>query len=114
MQDPRSTRRYRSARTAWLAGYAGQPGTCCLCGGIVRTDLPGTDRWGPTIEHRYPVRAILAAAQDWEQAVAMTCDTSHWGLAHRVCQSRQGQAVTTVTNRVRNAARGVAGASRAW
>lgn len=114
MQDPRRSSRYRTTRTAWLAGYAGQPGTCCLCGGTVRTDLPGTHRLGPTIEHHYPVRHIMATAQDWAQAVAMACDTSQWGLAHRVCQDRQGQAVTSATNRTRNAARGVDGASRVW
>ena len=115
VNDPRNHRRYLQARKAWLAGYQGRPGTCCLCGQPVNTSLPGTHRLGPTIEHRLPIRVIRATAQTWAECVALACDTSLWGLAHRRCQSRQGQAVTTVLNRRRNAARKAARtASRDW
>ena len=112
--DPRSSRRYTDTRRLWLAGYGGQDATCCMCGRPVDTSLPGTHPMGPTIEHRYPVRMILAEARDDAHAVEMACDTSWWAVAHSRCQSRQGQAVTSQINRARNGDRRVAGASRVW
>ena len=113
--DPRRSNRYMTTRRAWLAGYAGQHGTCCMCGQPVDTSLPGTHRYGPTIEHRLPIRTIRAQAQDWAHAVAIACDTSLWALAHNVCQARQGQRVTAAINKQRNEQQHAAeGASRRW
>jgi 5-methylcytosine-specific restriction endonuclease McrA len=117
MRDPRTSSRYQRTRRAWLNGYRGQPATCCMCGRPVDTTLPGTHRWGPTIEHRLPIRHIIASAQDWASAVALACDTSLWALAHQRCNSQQGQRATTQTNRARNKLRRglrYAGTSRDW
>jgi hypothetical protein len=117
MRDPRSSRRYRATRAAWLAGYRGQPSTCALCGGLVDTSLPARAPGGPTIEHLLPVRTIRASARDWAHAVALACDTSLWALAHRRCQDRQGQRATTAINRQRNNLRHewqTTGTSRDW
>ena len=65
-----------------------------LCGGMVLTSLPGTHPYGPTIEHRYPVRRIIADSRTWDEAVALACDTTWWALACRRCQDRQGGAST--------------------
>lgn len=93
VRDPRSHRRYRTAAKAYIAAHP--PGTpCCLCDEPIDTTLPSTTRRGPTVEHLVPVREILAAARDDAQALAMACDTSSWGIAHRVCQDRQGANVT--------------------
>lgn len=117
LNDPRSHRRYVQARAAWLAGYGGGVGVCCLCGNGVDTSLPGTHPHGPTIEHRLPIRTIRASAQTYAEAVALACDTSMWALAHRRCQARQGQRVTAQLNKQRNNLRPnarVAGTSRDW
>ena len=118
MRDPRSHRRYVTLRRHWLAGYGGGLGMCSLCGNPVRTDLPGTDPHGPTIEHTLPIRDILALARDDAHALALACDTSLWALSHRRCNSRQGQAVTASINRARNQATATLatalGASRDW
>lgn len=93
MRDPRSHRRYRTAAKAHIAAHP--PGTpCCLCDQPIDTTLPSTHPQGPTIEHHVPVRDILAAARDDAEALAMACDTSAWGVAHRRCQDRQGASVT--------------------
>lgn len=93
LRDPRSHRRYTTARATWLAGYGGRPQPCCLCGGLVDVTLPGSHDSGPTVEHRLPIREILDRSRDNEQALALACDTSLWALAHKRCQSRQGGAV---------------------
>lgn len=92
-RDPRSHRRYRTTAKAYIAAHP--PGTpCCLCGEGIDTTLPSTTPLGPTIEHRIPIRDILTAARDDAEALAMACDTEAWGIAHRVCQDRQGADVT--------------------
>ncbi len=93
LKDPRSHKRYRTAAKAWIGEQP--PGTvCALCAQPVDTTLPSTTPDGPTVEHRLPIRRILAAAQTQAEALALACDTSLWGLAHRRCQDRQGAAVT--------------------
>lgn len=92
MRDPRGSAKYQRTRRAWLAGYQGGLGTCCLCGLPVDVSLPGNHRWGPTVEHRLPVRRIVAMSASFTEAVALACDTSTWALAHFHCQSRQGGA----------------------
>jgi hypothetical protein len=93
MRDPRRHRRYATAARAFIASH--EPGTACaLCGEPVDTRLPGTIPDGPTVEHRLPIRTILATAQTQAEALALACDTSLWGVAHRRCQSRQGGEVT--------------------
>ena len=84
MADPRSHRRYVEARAAWLPLRYGHP--CALCG------EPVTDN--PTIEHRVPIRTILANARSFTDALAMCCDVTAWGIAHHACNSRQGAEVT--------------------
>ena len=115
MRDPRSSGTYTKKRREWLNGFQRQPAPCCMCPGLVDTSLPGTHPDGPTIEHTLPIRTILAEARTYREAVAIACDTSLWALAHKRCQSRQGQAVTAETNRQRNeAAKVLDGASRVW
>lgn len=92
MRDPRGSAKYQRTRRAWLAGYQGGTAPCVLCGGMVLTSLPGTHKWGPTIEHGLPVRRIVSMSGSFDEAVSLTCDTSLWGLAHFHCQSRQGGA----------------------
>lgn len=93
MRDPRSSRRYRTARAAYIAAH--EPGhPCCLCGLPVDTTLPGMSAWGPTVEHRVKVIDLQAQAQTWDHLVALVCDVSMWGLAHSRCQSKQGAGVT--------------------
>ena len=92
MKDPRRSGRYTKARRLWLDGFGGQHGTCCMCGGVVDTSLPGTHPYGPSVEHRVPVRRLLAQASSPAAALAMVCDTSLWALAHRRCNDRQGGA----------------------
>lgn len=87
MRDPRSTRRYRTARDAYVAAMLGTP--CALCGHAVTTS--------PTVEHRLAIRYIQATARTWDECVAMACDTSTWGLAHASCNSRQGARVVNAT-----------------
>lgn len=92
-RDPRSHRRYRTAAKTYIAAHP--PGSaCCLCGDAIDTTLPSTVALGPTVEHHVPIRDILTAARDDAHALAMACDTSTWGIAHRRCQDRQGAAVT--------------------
>lgn len=112
MRDPRATRRYRTARALWLAGYKGGTAPCALCPWPVDCSLPGTHPWGPTIEHTVPVRVLVAQARDWAQAVAMTCDTSQWAVAHKRCQDRQGGASSV--ERPRYAPSSSLGCSRDW
>jgi 5-methylcytosine-specific restriction endonuclease McrA len=86
-KDPRSSHRYRKTRAEYLrtAHHA-----CCLCGKGVDPQLPPGYPGSPTIEHRLPVRRILAMTTTWEEAVALACDTSWWGVAHKGCQDAQG------------------------
>lgn len=107
-RDPRSHRRYIEARAAWLSTITA--GNCCLCGKPVDLALPATYANGPTVEHKLPVRVIMRTAPTWLDAVAMCCDTSMWGLAHRRCQSRQGALVSNVTRHGRSERT----SSRAW
>lgn len=93
LRDPRSHRRYVAAAKAFIA-RAPNPTPCALCSDDVDTTLPRTTRRGPTIEHRIPVRTILATAQSQAQALTLACDESLWGIAHSECQSRQGAHVT--------------------
>ena len=93
LKDPRSHRRYKTASAAWIRNQ--DPGSpCCLCGDPVDTSLPRTVPAGPTVEHRLPVRDILAQADTQQQALDLACNEDLWDLAHRVCQDRQGASVT--------------------
>lgn len=93
LKDPRSHKRYRTAAKTYIAGRP--PGTpCALCDQPIDTTLPSTTPPGPTIEHRLPIRTILAQAQTQAEALALACDETLWALAHRQCQDRQGAAVT--------------------
>ena len=85
--DPRKAERAITPKTkAILAVHLyGQP---------VDLDASGDSPRGPTIEHTYPVRMILARAQSWEHAVELACITTQWRLAHRLCQNKQGARVT--------------------
>lgn len=114
MRDPRATRRYRTARALWLAGYKGGTAPCVLCGGMVLTSLPGTHPYGPTIEHQPPVRALIAMAKDYAHAVAMVSDTSTFaGVAHKRCQDRQGGASSVERPRYAPSSSSL-GCSRDW
>lgn len=93
MRDPRSHRRYRTAAKAFIAAHP-QGTPCCLCHEPIDTSLPSTTPNGPTVEHGMPIRVILASAHSDQHALDMACDTSLWGVAHRVCQDRQGAAAT--------------------
>lgn len=99
IRDPLNQRAYTKARAAWLAGYQGGYGTCCLCGKPVDTSLPGRAKWGPTIEHTVPIRTIRALSTSNAQALAWALDTSLWRLAHQHCQRRQGGAAAATTRR---------------
>lgn len=96
LRDPRSHRRYVEAANAYVLA-APKYVPCALCDDDVDTDLPRTHSDGPTIEHRLPVRTILATAQTQAEALAIACDQNLWGIAHRVCQDRQGAGVTNRT-----------------
>lgn len=106
--DPRSTRRYIELSAAWLASL--DHATCALCRRPVDLTLPRRHPLGPTVEHTVPVRRILATTSTWAEAVALTCDTSLWAVAHSVCQARQGRAAQAERRRPRRARR----PSRAW
>lgn len=84
MRDPRSHRRYRTLAATYKQQHHGT--ACALCG------LPVTH--AATIEHRLPVRTILAMSSTDAEALALACDVTMWGLAHSRCQSQQGAAVT--------------------
>jgi hypothetical protein len=89
MRDPRSHRRYVTAAKAYIKAHA--PGApCVLCGRGIDTTLPGMSEWGPTIEHRIPIRVLRTRAVDDADLLAMACDQSTWALAHSSCQKRQG------------------------
>ena len=90
MKDPRRHGTYTRTRRAYLDGFAGGPAPCAICGGTVNTSLPGTHPYGPTIEHRIPVRRMRYMVQTWAELLALACDTSLWAVAHQRCQSRQG------------------------
>lgn len=93
LRDPRSHKRYRTASATWIAAQPdGSP--CGLCGQPVDTSLPRTAPLGPTVEHRLPIRDILATSETQQQALDLACDQDLWDLAHRVCQDRQGASVT--------------------
>lgn len=89
MRDPRSHRRYRTLAVAYYAAMHGSP--CALCGKPVYGS--------PTVEHRLPVRTIQAMAATWEEAVALACDQSMWGIAHKRCNSQQGARVVNAARR---------------
>lgn len=93
LRDPRSHRRYAEASAAYIA-RAPHLVTCALCGEDVDTTLPRTHRRGPTIEHRLPVRTILATCSTQAEALTLACDQNLWDIAHSECQSRQGAGVT--------------------
>lgn len=93
MRDPRSHRTYRDAATRYIR-TAPPTVTCALCHQPVNTRLPRTQPDGPTVEHAYPIRRILAEASTPAQALLMACDQRHWAIAHHRCQARQGGAAT--------------------
>lgn len=93
LRDPRSSRRYVAAASAFIA-RAPQFVPCELCDQDVDTTLSRRSKLGPTIEHKLPIRKILANADTQAQALASACDESLWGIAHLACQSRQGAGVT--------------------
>lgn len=87
-KDPRGHRRYKVAARAYIAGHASA--NCCLCGQPVMLTASSNAPYGPTVEHRYPIRRIRAEATTWAECLALACDVSLWGIAHRRCQARQG------------------------
>jgi len=98
MRDPRTSSRYQRTRREYIARHDnGHP--CALCHRPIDLTLPGTAKWGPTIEHRIPVRTLRLHAETWDALVTLTCDTRSWALAHSTCQQRQGaQAVNEARN----------------
>ena len=116
--DPRASRAYLTKRRLWLAGFGGAIVPCALCGLPVDSSLPPGRPGSPTVEHRVKVSQLRRMARDWAHLVALVSDTSMWAPtpAHRRCQSRQGQQVTTAINRARNRKRApvLGGASREW
>lgn len=91
--DPRGSKDYRDTRARYLRAL-GDVATCCLCRRPIDMRLSGSDMAGPTIEHRKPVRDILAEARDYRAAVRLAVDVSWWDVAHRACQCKQGADVT--------------------
>lgn len=93
LRDPRSHRRYVAAAVAFIA-RSPQVVPCALCDEDVDTTLSRRSKRGPTIEHKLPIRTILASATTQAQALALACDEGLWAIAHSECQSRQGAGVT--------------------
>lgn len=89
-RDPRSTRRYKQAARAYLDKHTGTHVACVLCSLPVDMTLPSTHRHGPTVEHVVPVRVIREQARTWGECVDWACDPRSWGIAHWLCQARQG------------------------
>ena len=87
--DPRSSARYVRESAVWLARISAA--NCALCGRPVDMTLPRTSPAGPTVEHLIPIRRIIRMTARWDDAVALACDQTQWAVAHRRCQSRQGQ-----------------------
>jgi hypothetical protein len=109
-KDPRRDSRYIVAARRYLAALT--HASCCLCGRPVDMQAPRTSPYGATIEHRYPVRHIKAMAQNWDEVIALTCDTSLWSVAHRRCNSRQG---AIAVNKMRGVRRQIVkNSSREW
>ncbi len=91
MRDPRSHRRYVTAARAYIAQHP--PGTpCAICGRGIDTTLSGMSTWGPTIEHRVPIRTLKRHAMDDAELLTLACDQTMWGIAHLHCQRKQGGA----------------------
>lgn len=89
MRDPRTASRYQRLRREYIARHDnGSP--CALCHRPIDLTLPGTAKWGPTIEHRVPVRVLRQHAATWDDLVTLTCDTRTWALSHLHCQRQQG------------------------
>lgn len=89
IRDPRRHRRYTEARRAYLNSLPDQV-TCVLCGAPLSTRIDGRWPHGPTIEHRLPIRTILATATSNAEALALALDVALWAVAHKRCQSGQG------------------------
>lgn len=87
--DPRSTRRYRTVKAAWLPLHHGQ--RCALC--PLPVDLYATGAAKATVEHLVPIRDLRRQAASWAELVDLCCDTDHWAIAHQGCQSKQGARV---------------------
>ena len=98
LPGPRTRGPYITQRKKYLATITAA--RCCLCGGPVNMAAPRKSPMGATIEHRIPVRKILADARSWAEVMALVCDTRHWSIAHSRCQSRQG-AIAANTGRGR-------------
>lgn len=60
---------------------------------------PGTHNDGPTVEHKLPIRHIVAGVQGYQDAVDLACNQDLWDLAHRKCQNRQGGKARTESKR---------------
>lgn len=113
MKDPRRSARYQRTRALWLAGL-GDVGTCCMCGRAIDLKVTGKHPFGPTVEHRIPVRRLVEmAGGDWARLVSLACDTQWWALACRHCQARQGGA-SSVERTPRPAATPAGTPSRNW
>lgn len=94
LRDPRSHKRYRNARLDYIARHGAQA-PCALCGKVIDLGLPGSHKWGPTIEHRVPVRTLRLMARSNDELLDLACDRSTWALAHLHCQRRQGGPAAT-------------------
>ena len=79
MSDPRQTRRYRTARAAFIRSLGPLP-SCGVCGEIVDVRLSGRAKYGPQLDHKVPVSAGGAF---WNR--------SNWQLVHGVCNRRKGE-----------------------
>lgn len=106
LRDPRTSGPYKRLRAAFIARHpSGSP--CCLCGRPIDTSLSGMAKWGPTVEHHVPVSVLRRHAATWADLVALCCDVSTWGIAHRTCQQRQGASMGGRVIAARKAARRV-------
>ena len=77
-----STTRYRKMRATFIA--AARP-VCGICGRWVDKSLPGTHRWGPTIDHI----DVPRRAESHAEAMDAFWNTARWRLTHRTCNSKR-------------------------
>lgn len=86
---PRSGGAYRRLRAWVIATYS----RCWICGRGVDKDLPGSEPWGPTLDHRVPL-----------SRGGSRLDPANAALAHRRCNTARGdgsRVVKAVTPRGR-------------
>lgn len=96
-RDPRNSPAYRAARAEYRDELEGTVVRCCLCHELIDLRLPYTAPRGLTIEHRLPIRVIIATTETWAEAVELAADPTYFAPAHRRCQSAQGGRVAAAT-----------------